>query len=65
MKKPVMFWLTEEQKERLVKTAQYQGRTISEIMRRSIDALIAREGPSQQEISSENSYSPLPKKHPE
>lgn len=43
MKKPVMFYLTEEQKEQLVRVARHQGRTLSEIMRRSIDALISRE----------------------
>ena len=43
MKKPVMFYLTAEQKERLVTVARRQGRTISEVMRRSIDSLIDRE----------------------
>lgn len=43
MKKPVMFYLTEEQKEQLVMVARHQGRTLSEIMRRSIDALIDHE----------------------
>ena len=43
MKKPVMFYLTEEQKEQLWRIAREQGRTLSEIMRRSIDEIIARE----------------------
>ena len=42
-RKPVMFYLTEEQKEQLWRIAREQGRTLSEIMRRSIDEIIARE----------------------
>ena len=45
MKKPVMFYLPEEEKERLVKSAQFQGRTISEVMRRAIAAWIAKDRP--------------------
>ena len=43
MKKPVMFYLTAEQKEQLWRMAREQGRTLSEVMRRSIDELIAHD----------------------
>ena len=45
MKKPVMFYLPAEEKERLVKAAQFQGRTISEVMRRAITAWIEKDLP--------------------
>ena len=42
-KKLVNFFLTEAQHAALQKAAREQGRSVSEVMRRSIDALLARE----------------------
>ena len=45
MKKPMLFYLPAEEKERLVRAAKIQGRTLSEIMRRSIAAYLDHYGP--------------------